>query len=111
MMKMEWLRAWSIRKPYAELIMLGKKKIEYRSKPTRIRERLYIYASMTPGQSGDFYRLKLKPGDLPTGVLIGTVEVVGCREGSDGCEWLLASPKRLEEALKPERHPQPAWFY
>ncbi len=108
---MERLRALSIRQPYAELIMLGKKKIEYRSKPTRIRERVYVYASMTPGHSADFHRLKLKPGDLPTGVLVGTVEVTGCREGNDGCEWLLARPKRLDKALRPEKHPQPAWFY
>src|SRR5712691_11082315 len=108
---MDRLRALSIRQPYAELIMLGKKKIEYRSKPTKIRGLVYVYASMTPGHIGDFERLQLKPGDLPTGVLIGTVEVVGCRDGDDCCEWLLADPKRLDEAVRPLNHPQPALFY
>jgi len=108
---MERQLALSVRQPYAELIMRGKKKIDYRSKPTKIRGRVYIYASMTPGDSVDFGRMKFKPGDLPTGVLIGTVEVVGSREGDDCCEWLLANPKRLDESLRPEKHPQPAWFY
>ena len=91
--------------------MLGKKKIEYRSKLTRIRGLVYIYASKTPDHSADFLRLKLKPGDVPSGVLIGTVEVVGCCDGQDFCEWLLANPKRLDEAVRPANHPQPAWFY
>ena len=43
------MRALSIRQPYAELILRGIKKIEYRSRPTRIiGERFYIYAARTP---------------------------------------------------------------
>jgi len=109
--RVERRRALSVRQPYAELIMLGKKKTEYRSKPTRIRGQVYIYASMTPGHSDDFEHLKLKCGDLPTGVLVGTVEVVGSRDGDDCYEWLLANPKRLNKTLRPEKHPQPVWFY
>ena len=40
------MRALSIRQPYAELILRGIKRIEYRSRPTRILgERFHIYAS------------------------------------------------------------------
>jgi predicted transcriptional regulator len=40
------MRALSIRQPYAELIMRGIKRIEFRSRPTSIiGERFYIYAS------------------------------------------------------------------
>jgi hypothetical protein len=39
------MRALSIRQPHAEAIMRGIKKIEYRSAPTRIRGRIYIYAA------------------------------------------------------------------
>ena len=46
---MKNMRALSIRHPYAEQILRGKKKAEYRSRPTNIRERVYIYASLTPG--------------------------------------------------------------
>ncbi|MFO7682994.1 MAG: hypothetical protein R6X34_23405 [Chloroflexota bacterium] len=39
---------------------------------------IYIYASKTAGNLEDFEALGLQPGDLPTGVLIGTVEITGC---------------------------------
>jgi len=105
------MRALSIRQPYAEQIMRGTKKIEYRSRPTKIRERVYIYASLTPGDTREFTKMKLKPGDLPTGVLIGTVEVVDCTGDDGDYEWHLVKPRRLTETLKPNNHPQPAWFY
>ncbi|MGH9835609.1 MAG: ASCH domain-containing protein [Blastocatellia bacterium] len=81
------MRALSVRQPYAEQIMRGVKKIEFRSFPTNIRERIYIYASLTPGELQDWKAMKLSPGDLPTGVLIGTVEIVDCTEKSDGYKW------------------------
>ena len=103
-------RALSIRQPYAEQIMRGTKKIEYRSIFTHIRERVYIYTSKKPGDPDVFARLRCQPGDLPTGVIIGTVEVVDCT-GSDGdYEWHLARPKRLAKHLKPKKQPQPVWF-
>ena len=108
---MERLRALSVRQPHAELIMRGKRMIEYRDKPTKMRGLVYIYASSTPGETSDYERLKIKPGALPTGDLIGTVEVIGCRNG-DGCyEWLLADPKRLDETMRPLNQPRPDWFY
>ncbi len=104
-------RALSIRQPYAEQIMRGIKTIEYRSTCTHIRERVYIYASKKPGDLEVFATLRCEPGDLPTGVLIGTVEVVDCT-GSDGdYEWHLARPKRLAKRLQPRKQPQPAWFH
>src|SRR5205809_702044 len=42
------MRALSIRQPHAERILRGTKTAEYRSRPTGIRERVYIYASLTP---------------------------------------------------------------
>ncbi|MDA8409599.1 MAG: hypothetical protein M0001_04305 [Treponema sp.] len=39
-------RAISIRQPYVELILQGAKTEEYRSMPTNIRERVYLYASL-----------------------------------------------------------------
>ena len=40
------MRALSIRQPHAEAIMRGVKKIEYPFPPTKIRERIYIYAAL-----------------------------------------------------------------
>ncbi|MDX2032053.1 MAG: ASCH domain-containing protein [Blastocatellia bacterium] len=105
------MRALSIRQPYAEMIMKGKKKIEYRSRSTKIRERVYIYASLTPGYEEAWADMKMSPGDLPTGVLIGTVEIVNCTGKKDKYEWHLAKPIRAKRMIKPKRQPQPAWFY
>jgi hypothetical protein len=74
------MRALSIRQPYAELILRGIKRIEYRTRPTRIiGERFYIYASkkraVGSGQragreqgkiwSRDLARLDLDDGEAP----------------------------------------------
>jgi hypothetical protein len=40
----------------------------------------------------------LKPGDLPTGVLVGTVEIADCTERSGDYQWHLERPKRGGQA-------------
>jgi hypothetical protein len=104
------MRALSIRQPYAEQILRGTKKIEYRSRPTSIRERIYIYASLTPGEAEDFRSMGLLPGDLPTGALVGTVEIAACTGRPGDYKWHLKRPKRLRRMLRPRKHPQPGWF-
>ena len=76
-------RALSVRQPYAEMILRGTKKIEYRNVRTHIRERVYIYASKKPGDTKLFAKLRCEPGDLQTGVLVGTVEIVDCTGAED----------------------------
>ena len=93
------MRALSIRQPYAEQILRGGKRVEYRSRPTRIRERFYIYAAIRPGPTHEFESLGLEPGDLPTGVILGTADLVDCTKGRKGYEWHLRDPARLS---KPE---------
>jgi hypothetical protein len=41
--------AISIRQPYVEQIFSSIKNKEYRSSPTKIRGRVYVYASLRPG--------------------------------------------------------------
>lgn len=64
------IRAISIRQPYVEQIMRDTKMIEYRSRPTLVRGNVYIYASLNPEDLFEFKKLKLQPGDLPTGYII-----------------------------------------
>src|SRR4051812_45223158 len=117
------MRALSVRQPWAELILRGKKTIECRSRPTRIRERIWIYASRAPVRSAAFWPVT-DDAALPRGVLVGTVELVACRplRRSDstaaclaidfgGYAWLMEDPQRLELPRKPTRHPQPVFFY
>lgn len=103
--------ALSIRQPYCEQILLGEKTIEYRSKPTKRRGRIFIYASLTPGPEEEWEDMDMRPGDLPTGVLVGTVEIVDCTEGDYGYEWQLANPERLTRHRKPTRQPMPSFFF
>jgi hypothetical protein len=105
-------RALSIKQPYAEQILRGMKRYEFRDGRTHIRERVYIYASETPGPAHEFARMNLQPGDLPTGVLVGTVEITSCTPGGPrNFRWHLAQPERLPQHLKPEERPLPIWFY
>jgi predicted transcriptional regulator len=105
------MSALSLQQPNAEQILRGKKKIEYRSMPTSKRERVFIYASKRPHTKLSWKEIGLKPGDLPTGKIVGTVEVVGCRKVRGEYEWDLAKPIRLKRPIKPKNQPQPAWFY
>ena len=101
--------ALSVRQPYAEQIMRGTKRIEYRSIRTNIRGRVYVYASKAPAMHA-FHKMKKKPGDFPVGVLVGSVEIVDCVETKNGFEWTLRKPHRLKRTIKPDRRPQPVWF-
>ena len=104
------LRALSLRQPYAEAILLGKKSVEYRSRPTNIRERVYLYAAQKPGPENMWKKYKLELGSVPIGLLVGTVEVVGCKLIDGQYHWKLARPKRLVRKIKPMNAPQPIWF-
>ncbi len=107
------IRAISIRQPYVELILQGKKTIEYRSRATNIREQVYLYASLQPADDDQAWdRAKADPGDLPTGVIVGTVEIADCRfnEDDDSYEYALRSPKRLRRKLRPINQPQPVFW-
>jgi hypothetical protein len=123
------MRAISIRQPWAELILRRRKTIEVRSRPTRIRERVYIYAGQGRSEPEDETQVALKYridlDRLPRGVLVGTVEIVGCRPlvrkdssaagfkvtGTSGLyAWLLSKPMRAGRLQKPKNHPQPMWF-
>ena len=108
------MRALSVRQPHAEAIMRGVKKIEYRSGLTKVRGRVYVYASQRRYSAADEAKWMCEYGikdvscdDLPRGVLIGTVELHDC----DGGDWRLRKPERARRLLTPKKRPQPAWFY
>ena len=116
------MRAISVRQPWAELIILGQKTIEVRSQRTNIWERVYIYAGRNRIEAEEEARSAAQFGidvdGLPRGVLVGTVEIVGCRflEKSDSkaaCfeinkasvffAWVLERPERGENPQTPNR--------
>ncbi len=105
------MRALSVRQPYVELILTGRKTIEYRSRRTNVRERVYLYASTFPGPDEAFAAAGLIWEELPTGLLLGSIEITGCKWARDCFEWQLARPQRLTPPQRPTRRPQPLFFF
>ena len=105
------MRVLSIRRPYAEQILRGTKRIEYRGRATSIiSKRSYIYASLNPGKPKEFEAMGLQPGDLPAEMLVGTAGIKSCTGRRGDYEWHLKSPRRLKRKVRPTKHPQPVWF-
>jgi hypothetical protein len=106
--------AISIRQPYTELILRGVKKNEFRSRPTNIRDRVYFYATLKPADDPlQWGRAQAKPGDLPTGLIVGPVEIVGCRWDSraGSYAYALRNPKRLRRPFVPDgQQPTPSFW-
>lgn len=110
---MKIIRAISIRQPYVELILMGKKKFEYRSMATNIRERVYLYASNQQGGSEAQLKQTGKSfEELPKGMIVGSVEIVDCKwnESRDCYAYKLSSPIRLKRNRKPVNHPSPVFW-
>ena len=129
------MRALSIRQPYAEMILRGMKRMEYRSRPTRIiGERFYIYAArrwspgvgssgkklladnLTGGQPPPWIvelakSMHLLKEELPTGLIVGSAVIAKVTPRDAFFEWHLADVERATQLLRPTRHPQPVWFH
>ena len=104
-------RAISIRQPYVEQIFRRTKRFEFRSVPTNIRERVWIYASLKPADHPSAWRqVKKRPGELPAGAIVGSVEIVGCNERSDCFAYKLSAPKRLSRPKRARNQPQPVFW-
>ena len=106
-------RALSIRQPWAELILRGDKVIEYRSTACgKLGERVYIYAApkVETKERLAFQKIALEVGDLPTGVLVGSMEIDRCSGRKGSYKWHIREPKRLARPRKPKGKPQPVWF-
>jgi hypothetical protein len=102
-------RALSIRQPLSELILIGAKKKEYRSRRTLIRERVYLYAGKKIAHVDGFP--EEEAAVLPRGVIVGSIEIVGCHENKkDGFVWLLDRPVRYPTPLVPRGVPQPGFW-
>ncbi len=124
------MRALSVRQPWAELILRGAKTVEARPRRTHKKgERVHIYAGLQRIEREEESRIAAEFAvdidALPRGVLVGTVEIVGCEpleprhsqpacfavtETTGGFAWLLRNPERADVLTKPDRQPQPSFF-
>ena len=101
--KIERLRCLSVRQPWAELIIRGEKDVENRSWATKYRGALLVHASGRVDREA----MRAHPLEtLPTGALVGVVDVVGCTKevrsewhiaGMHG--WYLERPRRFVKPI------------
>jgi hypothetical protein len=85
------MKCLSLRQPFATLVVIGAKRFETRSWPTTHRGPLAVHAARHFDAEAralcarEPFRSVLEAAgyrsgdDLPTGVLVGSVEVIGCR--------------------------------
>jgi hypothetical protein len=110
------VRVLTVRQPHAHLLVHGSvnagfKDVENRSKPTRYRGTLLIQASAKVDQAAYAEYLaqgiELPPGgELATGAIIGSVQVIGCVRNSQSrwaipCywHWLTSAPHPAEPVI------------
>jgi predicted transcriptional regulator len=100
-------RAISIRQPYIEQILAGTKKREFRSRSTRIRERVYLYAAMRLAEGAD---LTPDLAALPKGLIVGSVEIADCRDLGHCYGYVLKNPRRYRYPVRASGQPQPGFW-
>lgn len=105
------MRALSIKQPFAEQVLRGTKKFGYRSRPTAVGGRVYVYAGLKPRHAADSARMVSANAAPPLGMIVGTGEVVDSKRPCAGeYGWALTSPKRLQRPNVPMAHPPLVWF-
>ena len=71
------MKALSLKQPFAELILQGKKKIELRKWNTRFRGEFLIHASKIPDKEA---MKKFNFESLPVGKIVGKAEIVDVKK-------------------------------
>src|SRR5262245_1073483 len=106
------LIALSVRQPFAELIVTGRKKREFRGTPTNRRGLVSVYSCKAFGRAGDYEEYGFDTDDLQHGMVIGTVEIADCQKiGNGRYAWLLENPTKLRTPVPIRARPQPTFFY
>ena len=78
---MSEMKALSLKQPWAELVVSGKKTIELRKWKTNFRGEFLVHASKIPDFDA-MKRLGFENNALPLGMLVGKAEVVGIKDYS-----------------------------
>lgn len=112
------MKALTVRQPWAELIMLGLKDVENRSRRTNVRGRIAIHISGKRADlvEEDFAALPARARrvareawstNAQSGFVIGTVELVDCVADSESpwawegrWHWLVRDPRRYARPVR-----------
>ncbi len=122
--------ALGIKQPWAELILRGIKTLEIRSQATNVRGRIYLYTSQKLAREDFALAATEKHGlsaeELPTGLIVGSVQLTACRpvcpeDAEAACvpaqlltnrhAWILTQPERLDPPCPVRFLPYGVWFY
>jgi hypothetical protein len=79
------MRALSLKQPWAELILQGRKKIEIRKWSTNFRGKFLIHSSKKPDEVG-MKRFGFK--ELPLGFILGEAELVGVKKYNNEADFM-----------------------
>jgi uncharacterized protein (UPF0264 family) len=96
--------ALSLKQPWAALVAHGRKTIEVRAWPTRLRGRVLIHAARVPDERPDAWARvppELQEATTLRGGILGSAELTGCRVYSTLDAFLADQPRHLNE---------PGWF-
>lgn len=93
------MKCLSVKQPFADLIVSGKKKIEIRSWKTSYRGELLIHASKMPDESA-LRRFGIKKEDIDLGKLIGKANLEECKEYKSRNEFLNNKQLHLSKSYK-----------
>ena len=89
------MKALTIKQPYAQLILEGRKKTEWRVWSTTYRGPLAIHAGLGVDRE-ECERVGYDAKTLPRGAVLCTVEMYDCKELSDGWfAWKLRKVKKI----------------
>jgi len=88
------MKTLSIKQPFAQLILSGKKSIELRSWKTNFRGEFLIHASQSP-HSEAMKRFGFQKNSLPLGSIIGKITLVDVKEYVDEVDFKADQDKHL----------------
>ena len=98
-------RALSVRQPWAHAILHLGKDVENRPWRTNYRGRILIQATLK-AEREEASKLKLNPDKLPTGAIVGSIEIGDCVRNSKSkwairgqWHWILKNPCYLEKTI------------
>ncbi len=122
--------ALGVRQPWVELILRGVKTIEVRSQNTQVRGTIYLYAakkfSNLPAADVAACEHRIDCESLPTGLLLGSVEIWNARPATardavaacvpaellrESFAWELRNPRRFAQPEAVRFLPYGVWFY
>ena len=89
------MKTLSLKQPFAELIVSGKKTIELRNWNTKFRGKFLIHASKIPDSKA---MKKFNFDKLPTGVIIGEAELIDVKKYENDLEHKKDKDKHLADS-------------